>query len=137
MSAYAVPTPAVTSSAPERPNDSEPRRLARDSSLLPETAAADRALAGLLDLLANRIADLVVARLGSDSEPGTDEWLDSRDAAAYLGVHRDTLRRLAAERTIRSEQEGPGCKLFFQRDDLDAWRRGGGRGAHLTAVARV
>ena len=37
-------------------------------------------------------------------------------------MHRDTLRKLAAERAIPSEQDGPGCKLYFRRSDLDAWR---------------
>jgi hypothetical protein len=40
----------------------------------------------------------------------------------HLGVHRDTIRRLAAELAIPSQQGGPGCKLFFRRSDLDAWR---------------
>jgi excisionase family DNA binding protein len=44
----------------------------------------------------------------------------------HLGVHRDTIRRLAAERAIPSEQDGPGCKLFFRRSDLDAWRSADG-----------
>ncbi|MGN6869286.1 MAG: helix-turn-helix domain-containing protein [Solirubrobacteraceae bacterium] len=51
------------------------------------------------------------------------EWLDARGAAEYLGVHRDTLRKLAAQRAIPTHQDGPGCKLFFRRDELDEWRR--------------
>ena len=51
-----------------------------------------------------------------------DDWLDSRQAAEYLGVHRDTLRRLAAARAIPAVQDGRGCKLFFQRAALDDWR---------------
>ncbi len=90
----------------------------------------------LLDALLDQIADRVAARLavcvdqqGSDS--ADDEWFDSRHAAEYLGVHRDTLRRLAAERAIPTEQDGPNCKLYFRRSDLDAWRRSGGRPRHL------
>lgn len=88
----------------------------------------------LLDRIADRLVAAVVARLGSDPA-GHDEWLDSRQAAEYLGLHRDTLRRLAAARAIPAEQDGRGCKLFFRREVLDEWRRCGGHTRHLAAVA--
>ena len=88
----------------------------------------------LLDRLADRVADAVVSRRGGD-RVDRDEWFDSRQAAHYLGLHRDTLRRLAAARAIPSEQDGPGCRLFFRRTMLDEWRRSGGRTRHLTAIA--
>jgi excisionase family DNA binding protein len=137
MSAYAVATQVVTNaqSKPLRRKSAE-RPASRAAARWSSDAGADRALDGLVDLLADRIASIVAARLNVGApEQSTNEWLDSRQAAAHLGVHRDTLRRLAAERTIPSEQDGPGCKLFFRRDDLDAWRRGGGRFAQLAAVA--
>jgi excisionase family DNA binding protein len=61
--------------------------------------------------------------------------LDSREATNDLGLHRDTLRRLAAMRAIPSEQDRRGCKLFFRRSALDEWRRAGGRVRYLTALA--
>lgn len=64
----------------------------------------------------------------------TDEWVDSRHAAEYRGLHRDTLRKLATERTIPSEQDGPGCKLYFRRSDLDTWQRDGGRPRHMATI---
>ncbi len=81
----------------------------------------------LIDQLLGQLADLVVARLmeraeGSANEPA-DDWMDPRAAAAYLGMHRDTLRKLAAERAVPSHQDGPGCKLYFRREELDDWRR--------------
>jgi excisionase family DNA binding protein len=88
----------------------------------------------VVDRLADRLAAAVVARLGSERGQ-QDEWLDSREAAEYLGLHRDTLRRLAAARAIPSEQDGRGCKLFVRRAVLDEWRRAGGRTRHLAAVA--
>lgn len=90
----------------------------------------DLVLNGLVD----RIAAAVIDRLGGLAE-ARDEWLDSRDAAKYLGLHRDTLRRLAAARAIPSEQDGPRCKLFFRRDALDEWRRTGGRARYLADSA--
>lgn len=85
----------------------------------------------LIDRLADRVADAVIDRLGP--KRNEDEWLDSRQAAEYLGVHRDTLRRLAAARAIPSEQDGRGCRLFFRRSALDQWRQSGGRSRHLAA----
>jgi excisionase family DNA binding protein len=88
-------------------------------------AATTRERAPLVDQLLGQLADLVADRLATRlAAPAdlADEWLDTRNAADYLGVHRDTIRRLAAERAVPTEQEGPGCKLYFRRSDLAAWR---------------
>lgn len=98
-------------------------------------ADLDAALGGLIAGVADRIAAAVVRRLELPRDEVRAEWLDSRAAAEYLGVHRDTVRLLAAERAIRSEQDGPGCKLYFLRSELDAWRRNGGRSTQLAAAA--
>lgn len=95
-------------------------------------------VSGLLDEFIEQLAERVAARLSEQASSPTDnadEWLDSRHAAQYLGVHRDTLRKLAAERTIPSEQDGRGCKLYFRRSDLDRWRASGGRPRHLALAA--
>ncbi len=91
----------------------------------------------LIDQFAQRVATAIASQLGVQHTT-EDEWFDCRHAAEYLGVHRDTLRKLAAERAIPAEQDGRGCKLYFRRSDLDAWRRSGGRPRHLqVALARV
>jgi excisionase family DNA binding protein len=84
----------------------------------------------LVDRLAEKVAAVIAERL-NEADERSDDWFDSRNAAEYLGIHRDTLRKLAAERAIPTEQDGPGCKLYFRRSDLDAWRRSGGRPRHL------
>lgn len=76
----------------------------------------------LLGHLADLVAERVAARLAEPGRQAADEWLDSRRAAEYLGIGRDSLRRLAAEGKIQSEQAGAGCKLFFRRSELDCWR---------------
>lgn len=95
----------------------------------------------LLDQLLGRLADLVADRLMERTDATTsqtDEWMDARGAAAYLAVHRDTVRKLAAQRAIPAHQDGPRCKLYFRRDELDAWRRSArpsrARAATLRAV---
>jgi excisionase family DNA binding protein len=87
---------------------------------------ADESSTALLDQLLVRLADLVVERLMERSSASTgdhvSEWMDARGAAEYLGIHPDTLRKLAAQRSIPAHQDGPRCKLYFRRDELDAWR---------------
>jgi excisionase family DNA binding protein len=96
---------------------------------------ADHALLDLvIEQLADRVAAAVLARLEPRTAGVAPEWMDSRAAADYLGLHRDTLRKLAAERAIPAEQDGRGCKLFFRREDLDEWRRSGGRAAHIASM---
>ena len=83
----------------------------------------NRILDDVVGQLADLVAERVAARLAAPQGSTADEWLDTRRAAEYLGIHRDRLRRLAAEGAIPAEQEGTGCKLYFRRSQLDAWRR--------------
>ena len=115
--------------------------LERTSVRAPVTdAASDRAL---IDHVLGRLADLVVDRLIERTEARRSDdastWLDARMAAEYLGLHRDTLRKLAAQRAIPTHQDGPRCKLYFRRDELDEWRRlarpTGSAAARLRAVS--
>lgn len=89
----------------------------------------------LLDRLVDRLAAAVAARIGREAAGTKGDWLDSREAAEYLGLHRDTLRRLAAARAIPAEQDGRGCKLYFRRAALDDWRQAGGPKRRLAVVA--
>jgi len=86
------------------------------------TAGADPSM---IDQLLRQLADLVVDRLTERTAVDRDrreQWFDARSAAEYLGMHRDTLRKLAAQRAIPTHQDGPRCKLYFRRDELDEWR---------------
>ncbi len=98
-----------------------------DRTPVPTAATAGGSGPALLDQILGHLADLVVDRLVERAEANRSdhaaEWLDARGAAGYLGIHRDTLRKLAAQRAIPTHQDGPGCKLFFRRDELDEWRR--------------
>lgn len=123
MAAYA--TPRLTLASNRTASDAKAANLDADGSML--DAVIDR----LADRVAQRLA--IVLERGTPAEASDNEWLDSRHAADYLGIHRDTLRKLAAERAIPSEQDGPNCKLYFRRSDL-GWRRSGGRPRHLTTT---
>jgi excisionase family DNA binding protein len=118
------------------PPSAELRLVDRHPTISGSTIKAATGSFGVDDLLA-QLADLVAAkvidRLARQEDGSADEWLDTRSASEYLEIHRDSIRRLAAERVIPAEQAGAGCKLFFRRSDLDAWRR---RGAAQMVVIR-
>ena len=94
------------------------------------------------DRLERNIFDAVLAVVRADpaaadelraalslNQPHQDEperWMSSHDAATYLGLSANALHKLTAARAIPFEQDGPGCKLWFRRTDLDRWRQGGG-----------
>ena len=119
MQAYA--SAEMATAAELRLVDSHPR-----SPATKRLTATERGLDELLAQLADLVAARVIDRLARQDTAG-DEWLDTRGESEYLGIHRDSLRRRAAERAIPAEQAGAGCKLFFRRSDLDAWRRRGRR----------
>ena len=73
-----------------------------------------------LDLLAAKVA----RRLVVPSAPIKDGWIDAKQAAAYLGTTLSSLWKLTAAREIPFSQDGPGCKCWFKRSQLDAWREG-------------
>lgn len=76
----------------------------------------------MLDALADRLAPRVAALLQETAE--SERWLNSAQAADYLGLTRNALHKLTSAREIPFEQDGPSCKLFFRRSELDAWRAG-------------
>jgi excisionase family DNA binding protein len=139
MAAYAT---TRLSLAAERPAHNAHKGIEPTSAL--DIAAGSSVLDAVIDQLAARVVERLVAaierppaaieRPPAGASTGQDEWFDSRHAADYLGIHRDTLRKLAAERAIPCEQDGPNCKLYFRRADLDAWRLAGGRPRHLATT---
>lgn len=108
-----------------------PLRLVDTNNLATDHAAI---LDLILDQLAARVADHIASRLSLVQEDQGDQWLDSRAAANYLGISRDSVRRLAAEGSLPTEQANANCKLYFRRSDLDSWRHDG-RPAVLRSVA--
>jgi excisionase family DNA binding protein len=87
---------------------------------------ADITFGDLLDALADRVAHRVMLQLVQPREGEEDRWLTTREAAQHLGMHPDTLRKLASAGTIPSEQDAPGCARHFRLSELDRWRESGG-----------
>jgi excisionase family DNA binding protein len=70
--------------------------------------------------LARRLAPLMPR-----PEPvARDGWLNSRQAAEYLGISLDSLHQLTARREIPFEQHVSGGRLYFDPAAVDNWRRG-------------
>ena len=110
----------------ETQRSSQLHLVERPSTLsLGATSDGDAVLNQLLVQLADLMADRVAAQLVAPARQRADEWLDTRRAAEYLGIGRHSVRRLAVERAIPTEQAGVGCKLYFRRSDLDEWRCSG------------
>jgi excisionase family DNA binding protein len=86
---------------------------------------ADLDVRVVLDRLADQIADRVASRLAKPHRD-LDRWLTTSDAAQHLGIHPDTLRKLAAAGVIPSVQDAPGCARHFRLSELDRWRESGG-----------
>lgn len=92
------------------------------TSAAPAVGPGQNVIDQLLTQLAELVAERLAAQLAAPQRERKDEWLDTRRAAEYLGISRDSVRRLAAEGSIPTEQAGVGCKLYFRRSTLDEWR---------------
>jgi excisionase family DNA binding protein len=83
-----------------------------------------------LDVLAERLAPRLEARIGrrAGAEASGDRWMTTDETASYLGMTPNALHKLTAARAIPFAQDGPGCRCYFRRSDLDRWRESGARG---------
>lgn len=73
----------------------------------------------VLDLIAERAAELVLARLDNTGTP----WRDLDGAAAYLARSPDAVRKLVDRGKLRAHQDGRRARLHFHTDDLDHYMR--------------
>ena len=81
-----------------------------------------------LDALAERLAPRLEARFAtSKGKGGPDRWMTTAEAADYLGMTANALHKLTAARALPFAQDGPGCRCYFKRSDLDRWRDSGSR----------
>jgi hypothetical protein len=51
------------------------------------------------------------------------EWMSAETAARYLDVSVERVRKLQGRREIPYYQEGPNCRVFFHRPELDECMR--------------
>lgn len=95
--------------------------------------AARLVLEGIREVLADPIAThelrTLLADLPGERDQLEDRWLDTRSAALHVGMSVDAFKKTMHE--IPASQSGPGCKRYFRRSDLDAWRMGDSAGASM------
>jgi excisionase family DNA binding protein len=73
----------------------------------------------------DKIADLVAEKLGNRSEPPTQwpQWMSIETAARYLDCPPERLHKLKQRHQIPHAQDGPGGRIWFEREALDQWMR--------------
>jgi excisionase family DNA binding protein len=76
-----------------------------------------------IDRLAQRLAPRLAGSLAAGTGPEPDRWLNTREAAGYIGRSTSATHKLTAARAIPFAQAGPGARCYFRRSDLDAWMR--------------
>jgi excisionase family DNA binding protein len=71
----------------------------------------------VLDAIAQRVAEIVVERLGEDLRPVNGRWMRTREAAEYLGLSRSALYSRIGDVPHHKVDR----LLLFKREDLDEW----------------
>ncbi len=75
-----------------------------------------------VDALGKAVSVHVLKALEAMLATGGDEWMDSKQAAAYLGISLHALHKLTAARALPFAQDTPRGRMYFRRSDLDRWR---------------
>ena len=80
-----------------------------------------------LDALAERLAPRLESRFGQGpgAKAGADRWMTTAEAAAYVGMSTNGIHKLTSARQVPFVQDAPGCRCYFRRSELDAWRQNG------------
>jgi excisionase family DNA binding protein len=76
-----------------------------------------------VELLRALIRDEVLALLphAETDRDAWPEWMSVETAARYLDVSPERVRKLQARGEIPYYQEAPGCRVMFNRRELNAW----------------
>lgn len=84
------------------------------------SAIVDALLTELTDSDLDRLAELLAPRLAGRLTHGhAPRWLNSEQAAEYLGCPRGRIHDLVQLRKLEPRRDGR--RLLFKRDDLDAY----------------
>ncbi len=117
-----------------------PAEVTRMSDLRQQIIASIRPeeIEALSDGVIHALAVRLSPYLSEIPAPEPAGWLDFDGALEYLGTKKGTLYKLTAAKTVPFHQDGPGCKLWFLRSELDEWRQNSGargaRNTHLRAA---
>jgi excisionase family DNA binding protein len=88
----------------------------------PETVELRLVIQGeQVSALAALVADVLHGQVHASAGEAWPEWMNVDTAAGYLDCAKERIRKLVARRDIPFHQEAPGCRIFFRRQELDAW----------------
>ena len=74
----------------------------------------------LVERIAEHAAAMALARLqAGEAANGWPEWMSVETASRYLDVSEERVRKLKDRGELPCYQEGPGCRVFFRRSELD------------------
>ena len=57
-----------------------------------------------------------------EDRPDSEGWLDTKRAAAYLGISVTALHKLTGARHLAFSQKMTGAPCYFRKSELDAYR---------------
>jgi excisionase family DNA binding protein len=72
-----------------------------------------------LEAIAERVAAMLQPGCGRQEDPLWPEWIGVETAARYLDVSPERVRKLQARGRLPYYQDAPGCRVFFNRRELD------------------
>src|SRR3954454_24800802 len=75
----------------------------------------------IVEFVIEQVTEKVIERLAADRGASETEYLSVKDAGVYLGCTEGRVRKLIERRRIPFTQDGPGCRVFLSRRELDSW----------------
>ena len=78
----------------------------------------------VLDMIAERVADKLAARLALPGAPAATPWMSAQAAADYIGCSLSRVRKLTMLGDLPTHRDGG--RVLYRREDLDAYIRSGG-----------
>lgn len=64
---------------------------------------------------------LIAAATGDHRDEPWPEWMNIETVARYLDASPERIRKLVSRRQIPFAQDGPRCRLAFNRAAIDEW----------------
>jgi excisionase family DNA binding protein len=78
-----------------------------------------------LEQLRAELRDELRAELRAEAHAATwPRWMSVDTLARYIDASPQRIRKLVARRAIPFVQEAPGCRVFFDRQEIDRWMAG-------------
>jgi excisionase family DNA binding protein len=78
----------------------------------------------VLEVIVAEAKTSVLEELAARGDASWPEWMSVETVARYLDVPEERVRKLKDRGAIPYYQDGPGCRVFFRRRELDEWMSG-------------